>query len=105
MKGYRKPSGVYFEAGDDVPVASTLTQVALRPSPAHVFADQWATSPLDPAVCWRGKTTAEQNATKDAELQEFLDTAGGKAVKALVTVLVNKSVLTLAEVRALYRTY
>ena len=105
MNGYRKPSGVYMECTPGTPVADTLVPVARRPSPSHTFADSWQTDPLNPAVCWRLKTAGEQHAERDGELQEFLDSAGGKALKALVMLLVNKSVITVAEVRALYRTY
>jgi hypothetical protein len=104
MKGYRKPSGVYIELDSTAPVSDSLVEVALRPSADHIFADSWQSAPLNAAVCWRAKTVAEQTADKNTELQAFLDTAGGKALKALVTVLINKNVLTLAEVRAVYRT-
>lgn len=40
---------------------------------------------------------------KDGELQAFLDSAGGKVVKALATALIKKGVLTLAEIRTEYR--
>lgn len=46
------------------------------------------------------KTVAEQ----DADLQAFLDSAGGRALKALVTALVKNGVVTLAEIRAEWRT-
>jgi hypothetical protein len=103
MKGYRKPSGVYIELGDTVPVSDTLVEVALRPSADHVFADQWQSDPLNAAVCWRAKTAGEVNSQKDADLQAFFDTAGGKAVKALATALIKKGVVTLAEIRTEYR--
>ena len=45
----------------------------------------------------------KSNAEKDAELQAFLDSAGGKVVKALATALIKKGVVTLAEIRAEYR--
>lgn len=104
MNAYRKPSGVYIELGDATPVSGTLVQVALRPSPNHVFSDTWSTNPMDPAVCWKLKTAAELTAEKDAGLQEFLDSPGGKAFKALVLVGVDKGHWTLAELRAKYRT-
>ena len=103
MKGYRKSSGVYVELNDTVPVSVGLVEVALRPSPDHVFADAWQTAPKDPAVCWRTKTAGEVNNQKDAELQAFFDTAGGKALKALATALIKKGVVTLAEIRTEYR--
>ena len=62
MKGYRKPSGHYIEVSNETPVSDTLVEVALRPSPDHVFADGWATDPMNSAVCWRGKTPAEHDA-------------------------------------------
>ena len=37
MKAYRKPSGVYIELGDTIPVSSTLVQVAPRPSALEVY--------------------------------------------------------------------
>lgn len=52
MKAYRKPSGVYIELDDRTPVSSTLVQVAPRPSVMHVFASNWNTAPMDPAICW-----------------------------------------------------
>lgn len=104
MKAYRKPSGVYIELGDATPVSDQLVQVAPRPSINHVFSDTWQTDPLNAAVCWRLKTAGETNTEKDGELAAFLATAGGKAVLALARVLIAKNVLTLAEVRAEYRT-
>jgi hypothetical protein len=103
MKGYRKPTGVYIELDDTTPVADTLVQVALRPSANHVFAAGWASAPMDPSVCWRAKTAPEQTSEKDSELQAFLDSAGGKVVKALATALIKKGVVTLAEIRTEYR--
>jgi len=43
------------------------------------------------------------NAEKDGELQAFLDSTGGRVVKALATALIKKGTLTLAEIRAEYR--
>lgn len=103
MKAYRKPSGVYIELGDTTPVSITLTQVAVRPSLNHVFSDTWNTDPLNAAVCWRLKTAAELTAEKDAGLQEFLDSPGGKAFKSLVLVGIDKGHWTLAELRTKYR--
>ena len=40
---------------------------------------------------------------KDDELQTFLDSAGGKAVKAIALVLIDEGVCTLAELKAKYR--
>lgn len=104
MKAYRKPTGVYIEAQDGTPVSDTLTPVALRPSLNHVFSDTWNANPMDPAVCWRLKTAQELTAEKDAALQEFLESAGGKAFKAMLLVGVDKGHWTLAELRAKYRT-
>jgi len=103
MKGYRKPSGVYLEVQDNTPVSDQLVPVALRPSLNHAFSDTWNTNPMDPAVCWRLKTAAEQTAEKDTALQEFLDSAGGKVVKAIVQVGIEKGYWTLAELRTKYR--
>lgn len=103
MKGYRKPSGVYIELGDEIPVSPTLAQVALRPSPNHTFATDWATAPLDPFVCWRLKTANEANAERDSELTAFLDSVGGKAVKAIAQVGIEKGYWTLGELRTKYR--
>lgn len=103
MKGYRKPSGVYIEMRDAIPVSDDLVEVALRPSPDHIFTDTWRTAPLDPAVCWRVQTAAETSAEKDGDLQAFLDSTGGKVVKAVVTVLIQKGVCTLADIRSVYR--
>lgn len=104
MKGYRKSSGIYIEVPDNTPVNDTLTQVALRPSVLHVFSDTWSTDPLNRDVCWRLKTTAERHAEHDAELTAFFDSAGGKAVKAIAQVLIDKGVCTLADLRTKYRT-
>lgn len=104
MKGYRKQSGAYIELDDTTPVSITLTQVALRPSLNHVFSDTWNTNPMDPSVYWRLKTAPELTAEKDAGLQEFLDSPGGKAFKSLVMVGIDKGQWTLAELRAKYRT-
>lgn len=104
MKGYRKPSGVYIEVQDSTPVSDQLVQVALRPSPNHVLSDAWQTDPMNPAVCWRLKTAPELTAEKDTGLQEFLDSPGGKAFKALVLVGVDKGHWTLAELRTKHRT-
>lgn len=103
MVGYRKASGAYIELDNAVPVGATLTPVALRPSAAHVFADGWATDPLNAAVCWRLKTAAEVNDERDGELQAFLDSAGGKVVKAIALVGIDKGLWTLAEIKAKYR--
>lgn len=105
MKAYRKPSGIYIELDDTTPVSITLTQVALRPSLNHVFSDTWNTDPMNAAVCWRLKTAPELTAEKDNALQEFLDSAGGKAFKALVLVGIDKGHWTLAELRAKFRTF
>lgn len=103
MKGYRKTSGVYIELSDDTPVSSTMVQVALRPSVNYIFSDTWNANPMDAASCWRLKTTTETNAERDTELQSFLDSPGGKAVKAIALVLIDKGVCTLADLRTKYR--
>lgn len=103
MKGYRKPSGAYIEVGDAIPVSQELVEVALRPSLNHVFSDTWQTDPLNAAVCWRLKTAPELTAEKDTALQDFLESAGGKVVKAIVQVGIDKNLWTLAELRTKYR--
>jgi hypothetical protein len=103
MTGSRKPSGVYIEVADGTPVSDTLIKVALKPSADHVFADGWATAPLDPAVCWRVKTAQELTAGKDSEFQAFMDSMAGKAFKSLATALIKKGTVTLAEIRAEWR--
>lgn len=103
MKAYRKPSGAYIEVEDSTPVSPTLTQVAPRPSANHIWADAWATDPMNAAVCWRAKTTTESNTEKDTALQDFLDSPGGKAIKAIALVGIDKGLWTLAELRAKYR--
>lgn len=103
MKAYRKPTGAYIELNDTTPVSDRLVEVAVRPTRNHVFSDTWTTAPMDPAVCWRLKTAPEITAEKTGELATFLATSGGKALLALVNVLIAKNVLTLAEVRAEYR--
>ena len=103
MKTYRKPSGAVIELSDDTPVSNTLVQIAPRPSADHTIADAWATDPMNPLVCWRLKTQPEQDAEKNAELQAFMDTGGGKALKAIALVGIDKSLWTMAELRAKYR--
>jgi len=104
MKAYRKPLGHYLEVPDGTPVSDTLVEVALRPSLIHVFSDTWQTDPMNAAVCWRLKTAAELTAEKDAGLQEFLESPGGKVVKAMMLVGIDKGHWTLAELRTKYRT-
>lgn len=104
MKAYRKPSGVYIELGDTTPVSDQLVQVATRPSLTHVFSDTWNTDPMNAAVCWRLKTAPELIAEKNAALQDFLESPGGKAVKAIVQVGIEKGHWTLDELRTKYRT-
>jgi hypothetical protein len=103
MKGYRKSTGVYIELGDDIPVSNTLVPVALRPSANHIFSDTWDTDPLNPAVCWRLKTAPELTAEKNTELQDFLDSPGGKVVKAMALLADEKGIWTMAELRTKYR--
>lgn len=62
MKGYRKPGGHYIEVSDETPVSDALVEVVVRPSLDHVFADGWATDPMNAAVCWRAKSAAEHDA-------------------------------------------
>jgi hypothetical protein len=103
MKAYRKPSGVYLEVQDNTPVSTALVEVALRPSANHMFSDTWDSNPMDPAVCWRLKTAPELTTEKDTALQEFLDSPGGKVVKAIVQVGIDKGHWTLTELRTKYR--
>lgn len=103
MKGYRKPSGAYIEVGDTIPVSPELVEVARRPSINHVFSDTWQTDPMNAAVCWRLKTAPELTAEKDTALQDFWDSPGGKAVKAMMLVGIDKGNWTLAELRTKYR--
>jgi hypothetical protein len=63
------------------------------PPPDGMRWDGAAWVPLPP------KSAAE----RDAALQSFLDSPGGSVVKAIVTALVKKGVVTLAEIRAEYR--
>lgn len=102
MKGYRKPTGGYIELSDTTPVSSGCVPVALRPSANHVWADTWASNPLDPAVCWRLKTQAEIDAERDAALQRILDSQLGMAVKSVILVGIEKAFWTMAELRAKY---
>lgn len=100
MKGYRKPDGSYIEVSDSTPTSDSLTPVALRPSIDHVFADVWRTDPMDAAVCWRLKMTAEVHADQDTELDTFFGSTGGKAFKAMLLVGEDKGLWTLSEFRA-----
>lgn len=43
------------------------------------------------------------NVEKDANLQAFLDSTAGIVVKSIVTALIKKGVVTLAEIRTEYR--
>ena len=104
MKTYRKPSGVVIVVQDGTPVSDQLVEIAAQPSPDHTIADNWADEPMNPAVCWRLKTVAEKNAEKDTELDAFLASAGGKALKAVALVGIDKGLWTLAELKARYRT-
>jgi len=104
MKAYRKSSGIYIELGDSVPVSDQLIRVALRPSPNHIFSDTWASNPMDPTVCWRLKTAPELTAEKDSALQDFFDSPGGKAIKAIALVGIDKGLWTLADLKTKYRT-
>lgn len=74
--------------------AEHLKLEADQPPPDNTRWDGTAWVPLPP------KTVAE----KDVALQEFLDSVGGLALKTLVTALVKKGVLTMAEIRAEWRT-
>lgn len=103
MKTYRKPSGVIVVLSDSTPVGNHLVQIAAQPSSVHTIADNWATAPMNPSVCWRLKTQAEQDAEKNNELQEFLDSAGGKALKSVALTGIDKGLWTLAELKAKYR--
>lgn len=103
MQAYRKPSGIYIELANGTPVVDTLISVSLRPSFNHVFSDTWDSNPMDPAVCWRLKTAAELTAEKDTDLQDFLESPGGKVVKAIVQVGIDKGHWTLTELRTKYR--
>lgn len=103
MKGYRKTSGIYIEVCDGTPVNDTYTEVALRPSLAHILSDTWNVTPMDPATCWRLKTAPELTADKDAEWQAMLDSPAGKAIKAIALVGIDKGTWTLAELRAKFR--
>lgn len=64
------------------------------PPPDGTRWDGTAWVPLPP------KTDAE----KDTDLQAFLDSAGGRGIKAMALVLIDKGVITLAEIRAKHRT-
>ena len=103
MKTYRKPSGVVIVVQDDTPVNPALVEIAAQPSPLHTLTANWNTDPMNPLVAWRLKTAPEQDADKNAELQAFLDSAGGKALKAVALVGVDKGLWTLAELRTKYR--
>ena len=103
MKTYRKLSGAIIILEDATPVSNTLTQIAHRPSALHTIADAWATDPMNPLVCWRLKTQQEQDTEKNSELDAFLASAGGKALKAVALVGIDKGHWTLAELKAKYR--
>lgn len=103
MKTYRKPSGAVICLEDDTPVSSALVQIAHKPSLLHTVADNWQTDPMNPLVCWRLKTQGEIDAEKNAELDAFLASAGGKVLKAVALVGIDKGHWTLNELKAKYR--
>lgn len=82
MKGYRKPSGHYIEVPDGTPVSAALIETAVRPSPDHVFADGWATDPMNTTVCWRTKTPAEHDADVGQRFEGM-----GKSTKAALLLM------------------
>lgn len=51
----------------------------------------------------RPKTQGEQDSEKNAELDAFLASAGGKALKAVALVWIDKGHWTLTELKAKYR--
>ena len=63
------------------------------PPPEKTYWTGTAWVPLPP------KTDTE----KDTELQTFLDSSGGLAIKSIATVLIQKGVLTLADIKTAYR--
>lgn len=75
----------------DPAVHELLPAEAPPPDGTYWTGTDW--TPLPP------KTSAE----KDGELQAFLDSAGGKALKSLATALMKKGLVTLAEIRTEYR--
>jgi hypothetical protein len=85
MKTYRKPSGAYIELHDSTPVSETLVEVSPRPSQSHVFSDNWDSDPMNPSVCWRLKTSQEQDAEKSAQVDAILEVA--PALRAMVDVI------------------
>mgnify|MGYP001585944477 CR=1 FL=1 len=85
MKHYRKPSSVYIELEDSVPVSETLVQVSQRPSKNHTFSDNWQSGPMNPEVCWRLKTSLELDAEKEksALADPVLKMAGAAILEAV----------------------
>ena len=85
MKAYRKTTGEYIEVSDTNPVGSSLTEVSIKPTPDHVFSDNWNTSPMNPAVCWtinldgyKAKKRAAINAEAGRRIVAFYGLADGK---------------------------
>lgn len=67
-----------------------------------------ADSPPAENTRWNGTAWVplppKTDAEKDTDLQAFLDSAGGRVIKALALAAIDKGVITLADIRAKYRT-
>ena len=69
---YRKLLGAFIVVPFGTPVSDTLVEIAIRPSPSHVIADNWQSDPMNPLVCWRLKTSQELDAEETATASEAL---------------------------------
>ena len=67
------------------------------------FPGAWPTDAEQAQIVSDFETYVGSSQAKDDELQVFLESAGGKVVKAMALVLIDKGVCTLAEIRAKYR--
>ena len=67
------------------------------------FPGVWPTEAEQAQIVTDYQTYVVSNQAKDDDLQAFLDSTGGKVVKAIALVLIEKGMCTLAEIRAKYR--
>lgn len=93
------------EFGEYRVIPDTHTECAPQPSPNHVLADNWASSPMNPAVCWRNKTQQEIEEEGEQEAEEVFEQL--KLAKALAIWVAGHLNIPLsqakAEIKAIYK--